>query len=565
MGATNMLDPFRFTTPELAEIEVNRVREEIRKYKSGEIDEEVWRRFRLENGVYGIRFQKDIQMIRVKVPYGLLTAEQMESLGEVSDLFANGIGHVTTRQCFQFHWVALDSVPELLRRLNDVGLTTREACGNTVRNVTTCHLAGISPDEIFDPTPYADIIVKYFLRNPLNQNLPRKFKIALEGCQTDHAATGMHDIGVLAEKKIIDGKEVKGFKIFVGGGLGPPPFPAQLLEDFTPVDKLLITCEAILRVFDRLGERGNPSRARLKFIIMRLGMEQFRKIVLKERNLVYSTRAGDRLWKIEEFEDAPPSNLPQPSGKRDDSEEFKRWKRTNVHMQKQEDYYYAYVTLPAGDITTQQFYALAKIARKYAAGMLRTTRTQNLVFHWIRKDLLEDFYADLKEVSLATYGADRILSVVGCPGADTCNLAVTHSHRLALELHHQLVQKPDLVMAEDLKDISIKVSGCPNSCGQHHIADIGLYGSGQRINGRMAPYYTLLLGGSIGPGSVKFGQPVAKVPARNIPDIIVKLVEIYRKNRKDSETFSEWVKRSQEEMGGEGLHGKVSVAGRTIQ
>jgi sulfite reductase beta subunit-like hemoprotein len=551
-----------FTTPELAQVEVNRVAEEIRRYKSGELDEETFRKFRLENGVYGIRFQKDIQMIRVKVPYGLLTAEQMERLGEVADIFANGIGHVTTRQDFQFHWVPLEVVPELLRRINEVGLTTREACGNTVRNVTACPIAGVSPDEIFNITPYADTIVRYFLRNPLNQNLPRKFKIALEGCQTDHAATGMHDIGILADREIVNGKELKGFKIYVGGGLGPPPFAAQLLEEFTPADQLLVTCEAILRVFDRLGERGNPARARIKFVIMRLGMAEFRKIVLKERIAVYATRAGDRLWKIREFEEEPPPSFPTPSDRVESSPEFERWRRTNVFNQRQKGFYYVYVTLPAGDITTQQFYALASMARKYSGGILVTTRTQNLVFKWIREDLLYDFYVDLNAAGLATYGANRILSVVGCPGADTCNLAITHSHRLALELHRRLKEMPEIVMAEDLKDISIKVSGCPNACGQHHIADIGFYGSANRVDGKMAPYYTLLLGGGIGPGKAIFGTPVAKVPAKNVPDVVLRLIQLYRENRKDGESFSEWVKRSQEEMGGEGLHGEVAVASK---
>ena len=556
---------FTHTSPEVAEAEIKRISEEIGKYKAGQLDEEIFRRLRLENGIYGIRFQKDIQMIRVKIPYGLLTADQLDKLGDVAEIFANGIGHVTTRQAFQFHWIPLDSIPEVLRHISEVGLTTREACGNTVRNVTACPLSGVSPDEIFDIMPYADAVVRYFLRNPLNQNLPRKFKIALEGCLTDHAATGMHDIGILAEKKLVDGREVKGFRIYVGGGLGPPPFAAQLLEEFTPADKLLITCEAILRVFDRLGERNNPAKARLKFVIMRLGMEEFKKIVLKERNLVYATRAGDKLWEIEEFDEIPPSNLPEPSGKVDNDEEYRRWRLTNVNAQKQEGFYYVYVTLPAGDITTQQFYELAKMTRKYAGGVLRTTRTQNLVFRWIRDDLLNDLYNDLKQIGLATYGANRILNVVGCPGADTCNLAITHSHKLALELHKRLAQIPEIVMSEDLKDISIKVSGCPNSCGQHHIADIGFYGSAQRLNGRMAPFYTLLLGGQVGPGKVVFGQPVAKVPAKNVPEVILRIMEIYRQSKKDGESFSEWVKRSQEEMGGKGVHGEVAVTGRAVQ
>lgn len=561
------MDIPRFTDSETAKIEVARMAEEIRKYKAGQIEEEIFKKYRLENGIYGIRFKKDIQMVRVKIPFGLVSAEQLERLGEVADTFANGIGHVTTRQDVQFHWVALEKIPELLKSITEVGLTTREACGNTVRNVTACPIAGVSRDEVFDITPYAVAIVKYFLRNPLNQNLPRKFKFALEGCRTDHAATGMHDIGIVAEERIIDGKEQKGFRIYVGGGLGPPPFAARLLEDFTPADKLLTTCEAILRVFDRMGDRTNISRARLKFVIMRVGIDEFRKIVLKERQIVYATRSGDIANKIEEFVDRPPPVSLSPAVKSFASEDFQRWKRTNVFEQRQEGYFYAYVTLPSGDITSSQFYSLAEIARKYTGGVLRTTREQNLVFRWIKGDVLNDFYLDLRRAKLATYGATRILSVVGCPGADTCNLAITHSHKLALALHEKLVNMPEIAMAEDLKGISIKVSGCPNSCGQHHIADIGFYGSAQRINGKMVPYYTLLLGGKVGPGSVRFGIPIAKVPAKNVPDVVLKLLETYRKNRKDeSESFAEWVKRSQAEMGGRGLEGEVAVtAGRQMK
>jgi len=545
--------------------EIERMSAEIRRYRSGELPEEAFKKFRLENGIYGIRFQKDLQMIRIKIPYGLVTSEQMDMLGEIADIFSIGKGHVTTRQAVQFHWLTLESVPEVLRKLAEVGLTSREACGNTIRNITACPLSGVSQDEIFDINPYAEVLGKFFLRNPLNQNLPRKFKIVLESCETDHAALGMHDIGIQAMfRKKNDGSKEKGFKIWVGGGLGPPPFAAEPLEEFTPLDQLLVTCEAIVRIFDRLGNRDNMSRARLKFIIMKLGWDEFRRVVLKERVSVFATRAGDRTWKIEEYEEEMPNNLPKASERVDDSPEYERWRKTNVFPQKQEGYYYVFVTLPAGDITYEQFGALGRVGRRYAGGVLRTTRTQNLVFRWIRQDLLTDLYTDLKKAGLAMYGAHSIFNVVGCPGADTCNLAITHSHTLALELHERFSKIPELALADDLKDLDIKVSGCPNSCGQHHIADIGFYGSAQRVEGKMAPYYTLLLGGEVSKGKAIFGQPTTKVPAKNVPDAILRLVEMYRARRNPGETFREWVRRNQSESGDEptGMEEEVVVRGR---
>jgi sulfite reductase beta subunit-like hemoprotein len=297
---------------------------------------------------------------------------------------------------------------------------------------------------------------------------------------------------------------------------------------------------------------------------MDMGWDSFRKAVLKERVAVYATRAGDRTWKIEEYEETAPSDLPESSRRIDDSPEYERWRKTNVFPQKQEGYYYVFVTLPAGDITYDQFSALGRVSRRYAGGVLRTTRTQNLVFRWIRQDLLGDLYADLKKAGLAQQGAHSVFNVVGCPGADTCNLAITHSHTLALELHERFSQIPEMAMADDLKDLDIKVSGCPNSCGQHHIADIGFYGSAQRVQGKMAPYYTLLLGGEVSKGKAIFGQPTARVPAKNVPDAILRLVEMYRSKRNTGETFRDWIRRNQSESGNEttGMEDEVAVKGR---
>ena len=573
--------------PELAKIEIQRVRDMIRAYKEGRIDEEIFRRFRLENGIYGIRFQKDIQLIRVKIPGGLLDSLQLKKFGEVARLFSSGMGHVTTRQDMEFPWVPLESVPEVLSYIADVGLNSREACGNTVRNVTVCPLAGVSDEEAFDVTPYAKAVANYFVRNPLSQNLPRKVKISFEGCSTtDHVATAIHDIGALATIKENNGKATRGFRIYVGGGLSTMPTEAALLEEFTPASQLLPTFEAIVRIFDRLGNRDNAARARIKFLIQKVGFENFRQLVLKERTIVWSTRAGDRLWDIQEVdtegEKDTGSNEDRTLPKSDTTEVaanivvartsdqgFDAWIRTNVHSQRQPGYSYAYVTLPAGDITSDQFLSLAEIARRYSGGKLRTTRTQNLVLRWVNEDVIYQLYSELRSIGLGQPGANRLVNVVGCPGADTCNLAITHSHRLALELFRQFSKRQDLVLAEDLKDVTIHVSGCPNSCGQHHIAPIGFYGSASRVNGKQAPYYTMLLGGEISLGSVTFGQVVAKVPAKRVPDAIIRLIDTYRTERNNGETFMQWIRRLQEEerqqeeeeikSGSEQIHDEAAV------
>ena len=553
--------------PELADSEIDRTRKEIYAYHEGKINEDAFRKFRLENGIYGIRFQKDIHMIRVKIPGGMLNAEQLEMLGEIADVFAVGIGHVSTRQNVQLHWVSLEAVPELLRRLAEVGLNTREACGNTVRNVTACPLAGVSDEEVFDVTPYTTAVANYFIRNPVCQNLPRKFKIAFEGCTTDHAAIAIHDIGARAVIKDIDGKQVKGFRIYVAGGLSTMAIEALLLEDFTPVDQMLVTFEAILRIFDRMGNRENMARARMKFIVQKVGHEKFRELVLKERMSVWATRAGDKLWNIVDEEETSPHNEVKPNHDllTTGDEKFEKWMETNVRPQKQRGYAYVYVTLPAGDITSEQFRELANITRRFTGGKLRTTRTQNLVLRWIQKGELYNLYTELKRIGIATPGIHRLANVIGCPGADTCNLAITHSHRLALELFREFNNRPDLIHAEDTKDIHINVSGCPNSCGQHHISPIGFYGSAQRVNEKQAPFYTMLLGGEVSDGKAIFGQPVTKVPAKRVGEVVVKLIDTYRAQRDNGESFMQWIRRLQKaesESGGKRINEPVVTSRR---
>ncbi|MBI3943936.1 MAG: nitrite/sulfite reductase [Chloroflexi bacterium] len=529
----------------LSAAEIARFAELIGRRRRGEVDEEDFRRFRLQHGIYGIRNQVDVQMVRVKIPQGVLSAQQLDCMGEIAQSYARSIGHLTTRQDVQFHWVPLDTVPDILHRLAKVGLTTREAAGNIVRNVTACPLAGVCTQEVFDVTPAAAALARHLLRNPLCQALPRKFKMAFSGCATDCAATGIHDLGALATCKEEDGRVRLGFRLYVGGGLGAAPHTAQLLEPFTPSEDLILTVVAILRVYDRLGNRQNRARARLKFLVADLGIEEFRRLVFEERRIVWATWAGELPGAPPELTVTPAapeqlrvSSQPTPAG-------FGIWRKTNVVAQKQAGFYIAYVMVPGGDLTAAQFHALAAILRQFPGLEVRTTITQDLVVRWVPGAWLPALYVALAAADLGRPGVHHIGNVVSCPGADTCNLALTHSHRLAQELTRRFAERPDLGLAEDLRDVTIKVSGCPNSCGQHLIATIGLYGAARKAGDRQVPSYQLLLGGEVHDGRVSFGRLVMRLPAKRVPEAIFRIIELYRSDRRDGESFLEWIRRKE--------------------
>jgi len=532
--------------------EILRFVEMIRAYRSKAISEDEFRAFRLENGVYGIRFQKDIQMIRVKIPFGELTSDQMEAMGHCAETYGHGISHVTTRQCVQFHWIPLDSVPQLLADLADKGLTTREACGNTVRNVTACPEAGFHSKEPFDVNPYAAQFKEYFLRNLANQNLPRKFKVAFSGCPEDCAKTAMHDLGLRATiKEEVDETQPgakrfrRGFKVYVGGGLGATPKAAKLLTEFLAVEDLLPASLAVIRLYDRLGNRKQRHKARIKFLVDDLGIDEFRKLWEAEFKVVRATISGVDFPGLG-VEERRPVRLPEPRPLTGEpAPGYQRWFLTNAKGQKQPGYYLAFVNLPAGDLGPREAREVARLAREYGAGIIRTTIVQNVVIPWVPAASLPALHKELDALGFGAAGVNGLGNVVGCPGADTCNLALTKSHKLALVLVDKLKEREDLVYAPDLKDLQIKVSGCPNSCGQHHIADIGFYGGSKTVNGKNVPYYQMLLGGAIAEGEVKFGKVVAKIPAKRVPEAIERVLALYRERRRGGETFTEWVQREE--------------------
>ncbi|TLY20782.1 MAG: sulfite reductase [Nitrospirae bacterium] len=521
--------------------EIESFEEEAARVLRGELAQDLFRPFRLQHGIYGQR-QPGVQMVRIKIPFGGLNSTQLRVIAEMADRYATGVGHVTTRQDIQLHFVALEHVGTIMRRLAEVGVTTREACGNTVRNVTACHLAGVCQGEIFDVTPYAKAVSAHLLRNPLNQSLPRKFKIAFSGCQHDCALTPIHDLGFLAVKKA-DG--TIGFRVTAGGGLGATPRIAHLLYEYLPMEDLLPLCEAILKVFDNLGNRKNRHKARMKFVIDKLGFEEFKRRVEAEFAVTRKSHEGRSLT-LPTGLDIPPQ-LIQPvrphGGNGDDGRAdtpFDMWKRTNIVPQRQPGFSAVFIRLAMGDITSAQMLEVADLIDEFANGNTRTTIQQNLCIRWVPTDRVKHLYERLVAVALGDPGAEQVEDIIACPGTDTCGLGITSSKGLARALAEIF---PPGRVPEDLRDVSVKISGCHNSCAQHHIATIGLHGVGKRMGAHVAPHYELHLGGRI-TGQPKIGQMTVKLPAKNVPAALSHLLTVWRRDRLEGESLLAFLDRA---------------------
>jgi sulfite reductase beta subunit-like hemoprotein len=522
----------------------------VKLFRQGKISEDDFRRFRLQHGAYGSRLHMDYSMVRIKVPGGEMTPDQIEKIASLSEAFSIGSAHVSTRQNIQLHWVQLEDVSEVMRGLVEAGLTTREACGNSVRNVMCSHFAGVCPDESFDATPYSMAIARFFLRNPMCQNLPRKFKINFSCCDK-HGLVKVADIGLVpAVRKNENGETIRGFKTYLGGGLGAASFIGHQLEEFTPEDRLLATCMATVRLFDRHGNRENMARNRMRYLVHETGWEKFQKMVLKERTVVEMTTSYStaKLFDVKSQEDtrqlpkAPRmAKLPVLNERvSKDSPAFERWLHTNVVPQKQEGYFTAFITLGAGDITASQLRVLASAIRDFSAeGVARNTPQQNFAVRYIRGTNLRDFYEKLASAGLANPGALTIASAVGCSGTTSCNLAITNSHRLAKEVQRKFLEL-GLDTDDNLRDSTIKISGCPNSCGQHEIATVGFFGGATRMNDSMTPTYTMLFAGSAGEQG-ELGKAVMRVPAKRVIDVVLKIIELYRLEKSGNETLHQWV------------------------
>jgi sulfite reductase (ferredoxin) len=522
----------------------------VKLFRQGKISEDDFRRFRLQHGAYGSRLHMDYSMVRIKFPAGEISADQLDKIATLSESFSIGSAHVSTRQNIQLHWVQLEDVSEVMRGLVEVGLTTRESCGNSVRNVMCSHFSGVCPNESFDATPYSKAIARFFLRNPMCQNLPRKFKINFSCCD-QHGLVRVADIGLVpAVRTGQDGQTVKGFKVYLGGGLGAASFIGHLLEEFTPEDRMLATCMATVRLFDRHGNRENMARNRMRYLVHEMGWEKFQRMALKERSIVEMTTSYStaKLFDVGAEEDT--RQLPKATrmaklpmlneSVTTDSPAFERWLHTNVVAQRQDGYFTVFITLGAGDITASQLRVLASAIRDYSAeGVARNTPQQNFAVRYVRGVELRDFYEKLASAGLANPGALTIASAVGCSGTTSCNLAITNSHRLAKEVQRRFLEI-GLDTDDTLRDSSIKISGCPNSCGQHEIATVGFYGGATRLNNSMTPTYTMLFAGSAGEQG-QLGKVVMRVPAKRVVDTLLKIIELYRQQKSGDATMHQWI------------------------
>jgi sulfite reductase beta subunit-like hemoprotein len=517
------------------------------KYMAGGLTDDEFRAQRLRRGVYGQR-QAGVHMIRTKIPGGSMTAAQMDQLASIADEFCAGKGHLTTRQNIQYHFVPLPQVSDLLHKLADFRLTTREACYNTVRNVTACPLSGLLADEVFDVHPYAQKVAFAFLHKELTDSMPRKFKISFSGCKEDCMLAAIHDVGLRAV--IRDGQ--RGFRMLVGGGLGPLPVEAHVLDEFVPVDRLVNRIEAVLRLFNTHGNRKNKNKARLKFVVRERGWDWVKEEIDKNYQDILTTGGIATPETVPDgfggFQSVPPplgtgAELPPVlnGGSNGNSRPaYERWLETNIREQKQTGYAMVTVKVPQGNLTGTQMHGLAKVARDAGDGLLRVTVDQNLVLAFIPLRVLPQVYAALDQVGLAESGAHQIEDVITCPGAYSCNLALTKSMNLGAALSGVVKDHTD----QQVRQLTIKISGCPNSCGQHWIGDIGFYGNARKINGKEVPYYLMLLGGGYDPdGVMRFGVAIQSIPARLAPEAVQRVLKHFIANRQDGERFRDYVLR----------------------
>ena len=523
----------------------------IDQFLKGEISDDVFRVMRLNNGIYGQRQGGTAQMVRVKLPAGSITPEQFDVMADLSSEFSRGWGHITTRQNIQFHFVDLRKIPDLLRRLADVQLTSREACGDTVRNVMACHLAGACPYEKLDVTPWAEAVYRHFVRNPLGQRLPRKFKVNFSGCTTDCGQAMFNDVGVVAATRTLeDGSIESGFRVYIAGGLGATPHPALALEDFTSREDLLPTVEAALRVFDQTGNRDNKLRARMKWVVDQLGIEEVRRRVIKIRHTLPASSSwpGGIPAEVRTAGDAPAGRIAEGEVSQvgqstiinfTSSDPFRRWENASVIRGAANGTVSAIAYAPLGDITADQFRALARIQRHFKSDV-RLSNRQNVVFRSLQPSQMRELYDMLDEIGMARPGAELARDVVACPGADTCNIAVTQSRGLAKAIGDKLEEEG---LAE-IGGVRINISGCTNSCGQHHASDIGFFGAERRAHGKSLPGYQMLLGGYVGEEQIHFGEKALRVPAKAAPEAVARVVRRFAAERSAAETFQGWLARS---------------------
>jgi len=536
----------------------------LERFERGEITPDEWRQFRLVRGTYGQRQAADAQMLRVKIPQGVLSAGQIEALADVGERYSRGFGHITTRQNVQFHFVKLHDVEPAMRILADAGLTTREACGNSVRNITACPYAGVAADERFDVTPYAESLTRYLLRRPMSSTLPRKFKIGFEGCSTDHVMTSVNDLGFRA---VVSPHGGRGFRMTAGGGTAIMTRSGGVVHEFLPASEILRAAEAVLRVFKRFGDYQHKQRNRMKFMIRELGWARWREEY--DRELTACRLEGT----VPSLDIDPPATEPELDGMSDSppsigdiaarvsaarisgpgltpvvtpiarvaEESYARWRATNLRPQKQPGYVLAVATVPLGDLTSEQMRVIAELSTAYSDGSVRVTPEQDLLFRWVKAGDARALYSRMAAAGLGLAEAGTVADVTSCPGAESCRLAVTQSRGLGRLVEAHLRERPDVVAAAD--GARIKVSGCPNGCGLHHIATIGFQGSVRRLGAKAVPQYFVMVGGGAVDDGATFGRLAAKIPAGRIPEAVDRLVALYVREKQGGESAPAFFRR----------------------
>lgn len=523
----------------LVEKDIVELERKIRLFREGKIDEEKFRSLRLARGVYGQR-QPGVQMIRIKLPYGRVTGNQLKRICEVSEKYSTGKLHITTRQDIQIHYVSLDETPQLWADLERDDVTLREACGNTVRNVTASEVAGIDPTEPFDVTPYADAVFRYFLRNPVCQEMGRKFKMAFSSSDEDTALSYLHDLGFIPKVRVEEGKELRGFKVLLGGGLGSQPRHADVIADFLRIDELIPFIEGVLRVFDRHGERARRLKARMKFLINEIGVESFLQLVEEEKKaLPYKSYPID----VDDFEASktlPNPQVPDIAEPLDLS--YEQWKATNIIPQKQQGYVAIGVKVLLGDFTTDQARAIGELAQQYANNEIRFTLRQNFLIRDVKEELVPFFYQELKKIGLADYGYNSLGDITACPGTDTCNLGIASSTGIARELEKVIAAEYPQYLTN--KELTIKISGCMNACGQHNMAHIGFQGMSLKAGKTVFPALQVLLGGgTLGDGRGRFADKVIKIPSKRGPQALRVLLDDFAQYQEEGEDFLHYYDR----------------------
>jgi sulfite reductase (ferredoxin) len=543
----------------LVEKDILELEKKIRLFREGKMDEEKFRSLRLARGVYGQR-QPGVQMVRIKLPYGKMTLAQWKRIAAVSDEYSTGNLHLTTRQDIQIHFVSLDRTPQLWADLDKDDITIREACGNTVRNITASDTTGIDPDEPFDVTPYAHALFEYFLRKPLCQEMGRKFKIAFSNTEKDTALTFMHDLGAIARVKQVDGKEQRGFKILIGGGLGAQPHLAITTHEFLEEDLLIPYLEAVLRVFDRHGERNSRHKARIKFLIQKIGIETFNKLVEEEQLALTHQRysidsSRPSFAKASEdkalFAKASEDKADLIEAKQDnvasinDPMKYELWKNTNLFKQKQEGYYAVYVRVPNGNISSDTSRRLIEKLEGVIADDVRVTINQGLQFRFVQPENLPYVYQVLETEGLAAPGFGSVPDITSCPGTDTCNLGISNSTGTALALSEVIEEAfPELLFN---KEITVRISGCMNSCGQHGMASIGFHGSSLKAKGQVVPALQVLVGGAVlGGGDARISDKIIKVPSKRAPQVLISILGDYKTQAEQEESFAAYSYRKGE-------------------